>query len=71
MEELDVEDAIEYRPIKQKNVSKCKTVLYTCICTTFILTLLYAIALTVLFLNKSIYNTTIINNNSINHIKTS
>jgi len=64
MEEFDIEESIEYRPVK--NISKCKIIFFTYICTTFILTLLYAFLLTFLFFNKDIYNNnTIVNNNSL------
>lgn len=60
---MDIEGAVEYRPVNR--TSKCKIIFYTCICTVFILTLLYASALTFLYFIKNEHNTTNINNNSL------
>jgi len=48
MEEFDVEEYVEYKPVK--NISKCKVIFNTCICTMFILTLLFIAILIILFI---------------------
>ena len=61
MEKMDVEDAIEYRPVK--HTSRCKYIFYTFVITVFILTIIYTSALTYLYFTRE--NQDITNNNTL------